>query len=72
MLHVPYRTLGGFPLLAESDEDKKDWVEALHDVITGGTFHAPTEEDAVTLYEEEKDYTLPKVLSFSERKDNND
>lgn len=35
MLHAPDRQRGGFPLAAESVQEKKSWMEALQGVIDG-------------------------------------
>lgn len=36
MLSVPHRSGGGFPLMADTLEEKIDWVQALRSVISRG------------------------------------
>ncbi len=60
MLKVPYRSKGGFPLLAESEQQKKDWMSALKTVIDNlevGVI-AAVAEDVVNCYEDEKEFSL--------------
>ena len=64
MLKVPYRSKGGFPLLAETEKDKKDWMIALKTIIDDPlqTKFIIGSEEVINCYEEdERDY----ALSFS-------
>lgn len=60
MLKAPYRSRGGFPLVAETEQEKKEWIEALKAVIEApaGLTMVGSGEDVVSCYEDEKDYTL--------------
>lgn len=59
MLKVPYRSKGGFPLLAESEKDKKDWMAALRTVIENPEAKVIAgAEEVIWCYEDEKDYSL--------------
>ena len=51
MLHVPNRSGGGFPLLAENREQKEAWVKALTAAITNCT--SLPELDTVSTYEDD-------------------
>ena len=54
MLHTPGRENGGFPLLAETEESKKAWMEALQRVIA--MVIEPSDESvAIDTYEEDED-----------------
>lgn len=58
MLQVPFRPGGGFPLMAESDEEKKEWMSTLRNVIEGPVValeDAPRDE--YTTYEDEREHT---------------
>ena len=54
MLHVPSRGGGGFPLLAESRESKKEWIKSLTKVIEEST-GSPDQSVAPSTYEEDED-----------------
>ncbi len=59
MLKVPYRSKGGFPLLAETEKDKKDWMVALRTIIEDPLqMNVGSEEEVVNCYEDERDYSL--------------
>lgn len=52
MLHVPNRANGGYPLLAESEESKQQWIKSLNHAIaeTTGT---PDQSVAPSTYEDD-------------------
>lgn len=54
MLHVPTRGRGGFPLLAESEEDKQQWMAHLRRVILETT-GSPDQSVAPSTYEDDDD-----------------
>ncbi len=54
MLHVPGRGGGGFPLLADSPEEKEEWTKALTKVINEST-GSPDQSVAPSTYEEDED-----------------
>lgn len=58
MLKAPYRSKGGFPLLAETEQEKKEWIDALKTVIEGPGLDMVNDGDVVSCYEDEKDYSL--------------
>ena len=67
MLKVPYRSKGGFPLLAEAIEEKKDWMAALRTIIEGPESKIIPETDkGPTCYEEEKEYSMSFTSNGSE------
>lgn len=52
MLHVPHRAGGGFPLVANSEDSKKRWIEALNSVIAETT-GSPDQSVAPVTYEDD-------------------
>jgi hypothetical protein len=64
MLGVPCRSGGGFPLMADSDKEREEWMAALKNVIVGPIVtleDAPC--DAYTTYENEREH-LPSITKF--------
>lgn len=57
MLHVPNRVGGGFPLMAESEEDKKNWMSLLRNVIEGPKVVLDDIPDSYMTYEDERDHS---------------
>ena len=55
MLHTPNRAGGGFPLLAESEQSKKEWMTQLNQVIAE-TMGTPDESVATSMYEDDDDF----------------
>ena len=59
MLKVPYRSKGGFPLLAETEDEKKEWMSVLKSVIEGPPSVISLGDDEIcSMYENERDYSL--------------
>ena len=59
MLKVRYRSKGGFPLLAETEDEKKEWMSVLKSVIEGPPSVISLGDDEIcSMYENERDYSL--------------
>lgn len=52
MLHVPNRSRGGFPLLADSEESKRQWMDLLSKMI-GESTGSPDQSVAPSTYEDD-------------------
>lgn len=52
MLHVPNRAGGGYPLLAESEDVKRQWITNLRHVISETT-GSPDQSVAPATYEDD-------------------
>lgn len=63
-LHVPNRAGGGYPLLADSEESKQNWMKSLSQVISETT-GTPDESVAPSTYEDDDDLyaTIDEVLN---------
>ena len=57
MLCVPYRSGGGFPLMAETEEEKKEWMSILKSVIEGPPV-ALVSNDEYATYEDEREHSF--------------
>ena len=66
MLYVPVRPGGGFPLMAESEKEMKEWMAKLKDVIEGPLVtleDAPC--DSYCTYEDEREH-IPSFSKLSQ------
>ena len=54
MLHTPNRAGGGFPLLADSETSKQEWIVQLNQVIAEA-MGTPDESVATSTYEDDED-----------------